>query len=243
MKLVGLLENQRLTIQLLWGEQKIEFFSNVIDKDDSAAYVSPYVHKGSELELNIVQGKGVICNIFTTDPATQHRISWKNVELTTVVRNDKMLYCLKTNGYNHIAKHDDRRTHDRIIVQTKAKVFDGQLNGGMDVIVHDISDIGISFYAPKTFSSKTHKLIISFSDIINEKTFEVSVECAIARTTNRAGNQFVGCRITKENKDYQLYCFMKRLGEKNKNRITKSEDNAVTENAQTEIQKETNEEN
>ena len=229
MKLTELLENQRLTIQLLYGEQKIEFFSNVIEKNESLVYVSPYLHNGSELELNIAQEKGVICNLYTNDPWTKHRISWKNVELTTVTRNDKMVYCLRTNGYNHVAKHDDRRKHDRIVVQAKAKVLDGQSKDGVDVIVHDISDIGISFYAPKTFSSNTHQLTVIYSEMINDKKFDVKVECTIARITKKAGNQFVGCRITKENKNYQLYCFMKRLTAKNKNRVTQSENSGILE--------------
>lgn len=216
MKLIDLLESQRLTIQLLWGEQKIEFFSNVIEKDDSAVYVTPYLHNGSELEINVTMDKGVTCNLFTDNPTTRQRISWKSVELTTVKRNDKTLYCLKTNGYNHIAKHDDRRKHDRLIITTNAQVFDGQSEDGVDIVVYDISDIGVSFYAPNSFSPNGHQLTVAFSDTIGEKEFNVKVECAIARMTNKAGNRFIGCKILKENKDYQLYGFMKRLGEKNK---------------------------
>lgn len=233
MKLLELLENQKLTIQMSWGEQKIEFFSNVIEKDDSAVYVGPYIHNGSDLELNVIQGKGVICNIFTNDPLTKHRISWNNIELTTVNRKNKMMYCLKTNGYNHAAKHAERRKHDRLIVQTKAKVIDKHSNEGVFVIIHDISDIGISFYAPKNFVAKTHKLDVIFSETINDKTFNVNVECTIARVINNAENRFYGCRIIKENKDYQLYCFLKRLNYKNK--ITKPEnaDSSETESAET----------
>lgn len=242
MKLIELLDNQRLTVQLLWGEQKIEFFSNVIEKDDSVVYVSPYFHNGHVLELNVVSGKGVICNLFTNDPSTKHRISWKNIELTTVTRNNETVYCLKTNGFNHIARHADRRMHDRLIVQAKAKVFDGQSSDGVDIIVHDVSDIGISFYAPKTYSPRTRELNIIFSEFIGEEEFDVNVDCTIARTTTKAGNQFIGCRITKENKDYQLYCFMKRLNAKNKNRISKPEDNNSLENTQVEMQPEIREE-
>lgn len=216
MKLVELLNNQRLTIQLLWGEQKIEFFSNVIGREESTVFVTPYVHNGSELQLNVVQEKDVICNVFTNNPSTKQRIAWKNVELTTVTRDDKMMYCLKTNGYNHIATHDDRRKHDRLIVQINAQVFDAQSAEGIDIIIHDISDIGISFYAPKTYSPKENQLTIAFSDIIGTKTFDIRVDCVIARTANKAGNQLVGCRIAKENKNYQLYGFMKHLGDKNK---------------------------
>ena len=224
MKLTELLENQRLTIQLLWGEQKIEFFSYVIEKDDQAVYVSPYIHHGSELELNVTSGKGVICNLYTDNPTTRQRISWKGIELTTVVRKDETLYCLKTNGFNHVAKHDDRRMHDRVIVKVKAKVFDGNTDEGTDIIVHDISDIGISFYAPRSFSPQDHQLTIAFSDSIGEKEFNVKIECMIARMTNRAGNRFIGCKIKKENKDFQLYGFMKRVGDKNRNMIPKSKD-------------------
>lgn len=216
MKLIDLLENQRLTIQLLWGEQKIEFFSNVLGKDDSSVYVSPYLHGGSELELNVTADKGVICNLFTINPSTKQRISWKNVELTTVIRNDKTVYCIRTNTHNHIAKHDDRRKHDRVVISAKARVFEGQTGNGVDIIVHDISDIGISFYAPNSFLPNENQLTITFSDTVGEKQFDVKVECSIARTTNKAGNRFVGCKIVKENKDYLLYGFMKRLEDKNK---------------------------
>lgn len=216
MRLTELLENQRLTIQLLWGEQKIEFFSNVIEKDDSVVYVSPYYHNKSELELSVTPDKDVVCNIFTNNPSTKQRVSWKNVELTTVTRNDKVMYCLKTNGYNHIAKHDDRRKHDRVIVSTKAQIYDGQSDEGINIVVYDISDIGISFYAPNSFLPNEHQLTIAFSDNVGDKFFDVKVECAIARMTNKAGNRFIGCKIVKENKDYKLYGFMKRLEDKNK---------------------------
>lgn len=219
MKLTELFENQRLTIQLLWGEQKIEFFSNVIEHEESAVYVSPYVHNGNELEINVTQDKGVICNLFTIDPSTKHRISWKNVELTTVTRNDKTMYCIKTNGYNHVAKHDDRRKHERIVISAKGQVFCGQQDLGVNIIVHDISDIGISFYAPNSFSPSGHQLTVAFTDVIGEKSFDIKAECSIARTATKAGNRFIGCKILSENKDYQLYGFMKRLGDKGKSAV------------------------
>ncbi len=216
MKLTELPVNQRMTIQLLWGEQKIEFFSNVIEKDDSVVFVSPYFHNGSVLELNVTPDKNVVCNLFTNNPSTKQRVSWKGVELTTVTRNDKTVYCIKTNGYNHVAKHDDRRKHDRVVISARAQVFDGQQDECTDVVVYDISDIGLSFYAPNSFSSSGNQLTVVFSDTIGEKKFDIKVQCAIARMTNKLGNRFVGCRIVNENKDYQLYGFMKRLGDKNK---------------------------
>lgn len=217
MKLSELLIKQRLIIQLLWGEQKIEFSSEVIETDGAVVYVSPYLHNGSELEINVKQGKDVVCNIYTDNPNNKQRISWKNVELTTVIRNAQKVYCLKTSAFNQVASRDDRRLHERIIIQVKAHVFDGNTEEGTEIIVHDISDIGISFYAPANFAPKSQQLVIKFTDTIDEKEFNVKVDCIVSRMNNKAGNLFAGCKIVGEpNRDYQLYGFMKRLKEKNK---------------------------
>lgn len=218
MKLVDLFVKQKVSIELIWGEQKIEFVSSVLENDGTAVYVQPYFHNGSELDLNVTQGKGVICNLFTNDPATRKRISWKNIELTTVNRNDVIMYCLKTYGFNYVAKADDRRQHDRIVVQVQAKAFDVQSKDGVNILVHDISDVGISFYAPLSYEPVSQQVVVTFTDYVDGKEFQMRVDCSIARMVNRAGNMFVGCKIVGENKDYQLYGFMKRLRDKNRNK-------------------------
>ena len=57
-----------------------------------------------------------------------------------------------------------------------------------------------AIYAPKNFSPNDYQLIVAFTHNIGDKSYDVKVECAIARTSNKAGNLFVGCKITKENK-------------------------------------------
>ena len=65
MKLVELLQNQNIIVQLLWGEQKIEFYSGVTGREGEVVYVTPYIHNGSELQLNVTEGRhGVVCNVF-----------------------------------------------------------------------------------------------------------------------------------------------------------------------------------
>lgn len=224
MKLTELLLGQKITLQLLWGEQKIEFFSQVLGCEEASLYVEPYFHNGSELELNVTQDKGVVCNLFTNDPETNKRISWKNIELTTVNRDGVIVYCLRTKGFNNTAMQDDRRLMERIIVQIKGKAFEGKAQEGTDVIVHDISDVGISFYAPATFSPKSSQIIIKFTDSVDDKEFNVRVECVVSRSHAKAGNNFYGCKINGENKDYQLYGFLKRMNSKNKNKAKEVED-------------------
>lgn len=223
MKLTDMFVKHRLQIQLLWGEQKIEFPSEIMDNDGSAIYVRPYYHHGSVLELNVVPDGGVICNLFTDDPATRQRVSWKNVELTTLSRNEETMYRISTKDFNNAARQDDRRQHERMVVQVKGMVTDEESEERVNIIVHDISDIGVSFYAPLSYTPKTAQVIVEFSDYIDDKDFEMKLECAIARIDAKAGNAFVGCKIVKENKDFKLYGFMKRLREKNKNKLKEVE--------------------
>lgn len=211
MKLTEMQLNQNMIVQLVWGEEQIEFFADVVAKDEMAVYVTPYIYNCKELELNVVEGKGVICNIFMDDPNTKQRISWRNIELTTVHRNDRIVYCLRTHEFNSISNVDDRRYDDRIIVELEATVLDDSDGDGIKVIVHDISDVGISFYAKNSFNPETPHLKIAFTDIVHGKEYDVQVECAISRISHEDGHVRVGCRTTKENKEYNLYRFMKYL--------------------------------
>lgn len=214
MKLLELIVNQKIIVQLVWGEQKIEFTSTVVKNDGEDVLVTPYNHNGSPLDINVTAGKGVVCNLFADEPNTKKRISWKNVELTTVMEAGEALYCLRTSGYNDNAKQDERRDHERIIIRVKALAFDGENPDGVDVLVHDISDVGVSFYAPPSFAPKSSQVVIKFLDHIGDKLFDVRADCAIARMTNKGGNILVGCKVVGENKAYKLYGFMKRLDSK-----------------------------
>ena len=214
MKLLELIVNQKIIVQLVWGEQKIEFTSTVVKNDGADVLVTPYNHNGSPLDINVTAGKGVVCNLFADEPNTNKRISWKNVELTTVMEAGETLYCLRTSGYNDNAKQDERRDHERMIIRVKALAFDGESPDGVDVLVHDISDVGVSFYAPPSFSPKSSQVVVKYLDHIGDKLFDVRVDCSITRMTDKNGNVLVGCRVVGENKAYKLYGFLKRLDSK-----------------------------
>lgn len=224
MKLTELYANQRVAIQLMWGEQKIEFFSTIIANDGTASYGTAYIHNGSPLNINVVPGNGISCNLFADDISTGHRVSWKNIELTTVERDGKPAYCFKTFGFNNNANHDDRRLHARTIIQVKGTAYEKNPDEGVDILVHDISDIGISFFAPKGFNPGSHQVTVAFMDRIDDRRFDVKVECTITRSVAKDDQLFVGCKIMGENKDYRLYGFIKRLKAKTKGKGRAIED-------------------
>lgn len=222
MKLVELLSNQRIIVQLVWSEQKIEFFSEILDKDDTSIYVTPYIHMGSELELNVTSDSGVICNIYTDNPVTNQRISWKGVELTTENRKGKIIYCLRTRGYNAVSKVDDRRHNERVEVKIDGYVYDGP-NGETRVKIHDISDTGISFYAPAGFVPKSPQIVVTFTDNIGTKIYDVKVMCEVSRIRKEDNHNFIGCKLFGENKNYLIYELLKRLRSKNRNVTNEAE--------------------
>lgn len=219
MRLTELLLKQKIIVQLMWGEQKIEFFSEVLEKDDSSVYITPYIHSNNVLQLNITVDKGVICNIYTDEPGTNKRISWKAIELTTVDRNNKTVYCLKTRGYNNFANPDDRRLHARVLVDVNAIAHDEQSGAEENIIIRDISDTGISFYAPESFIPKSQQLEISFSDKIDDRIFDVKIDCSISRINKDNDKNIIGCRVLGENKNYLIYQLIKRLKSKNQDNI------------------------
>lgn len=218
MKLPDLLISQSIIIQLVWEENTIEFFSEVVHKDAESVYVTPYLHNGSALNLNIAEGASVVCNIFTNDPTTRQRISWRNVELSTVTKHNEVLYCVKTHGFNNVANPDDRRRNERTVVEAKGQVSDEHEEETVEVTVHDISSDGISFYVPNSYSPKSQQLRITFEDEIDGKTFMIQVECGITRMNTEGKHTIVGCRLSGDNKDFQLYRFVKHLKMKGKHK-------------------------
>ena len=220
--------NQSIMVQLVWGEQRIEFATDVLEQDSNGVIIAPYLHNNAQLELNVTWDKPVVCNIFATNPLNQQRISWKNVELVTMKRGEAIVYHIKSNAYNAMAIHDDRRKNARVIVRVKGQVYDTSGGYYLDVLIHDISDVGISFYAPSSFTPLTPQLIVVFTDVVNDKQFDLKVDCVISRTHKKAGNNFYGCRIVGEKRDYLLYGFLKRLNEKSRARMDVIEDGATT---------------
>lgn len=215
MKLIDLGVKQKIIIQLVLGEQIIEFHAEVVETDSDFVYITPYMHNGSALKLNITEGADVICNVFADNLNTGQRISWRNIELTTVDKDGKTLYCIKTYGFNTLANPDDRRNNERTIIYVDGIVTDVNTGDSENVTVRDISGVGVAFLALKSYSPKSQQVLVSFTDVIDERTFDVKVECVILRMNEQDGRIIVGCRLVGENKDYQLYRFIKALKSKN----------------------------
>lgn len=216
MKLTELLKEQEILLQVLWGEHVIEFQTDVIEKVGDGILVNAIIYNDKPLEFNINVDSKIICNVFTDDPGTNKRISWKNIDVKTQKKGEAVVYHLKTNGFNSVAKLDDRRKEDRMKIQQQAQLYNEKSSSLIDITIYDISDLGISFYAPASYRPESNKFTVLFSDNVGEQFFAMKIECIAARTRDEDGRIFYGCKIVKESKDYLLYGCLKRLEKKKK---------------------------
>ena len=81
----------------------------------------------------------------------------------------------------------------------------------VEVIVHDISDTGISFYTDEPVSFSSDIISVKFADNINGERFSISTTAKIVRNYIEQGKRFYGCLIVDPPMDYQLYVFMHKV--------------------------------
>lgn len=205
MKLADLMVNQKIVVQILWGERKIEFDTEVKGKEEKGVLVGTYQYQGGPLELNIDSSSNIICTIYADDPRTGQRVSWKNVALKTIDSSKGRVYEISTYGYNNMAKTDERRRSNRMIIKKSGKVYDADKDEYTDIIVHDICDIGLSFLAPESFNPSAYQLTVTFEDIVDSKTFNVKADCTVTRVDKKNNLVLYGCKLVGQNKEYLLY--------------------------------------
>lgn len=209
MRLKELVVDQKIIVQINFGEQKMEFYADVLAVNDEGIDTTPYTYNDEVLELNIEAHHGTICNIFADNLSNGKRVSWKNVKIQTVDSENGKIYHISTSTFNRISHEDDSRQHNRLIVRKNAHIYEqGKL---IDIIVHDISDSGISLYAPTSYKPSSSQITIVYADSVGERAFPLKIECQIVRTEKKAGVVFYGCKVVGENKDFLTYGFLKRL--------------------------------
>lgn len=212
MELKEISKEQQLIAQMVWGDKKIEFYTKVIgyEEEGEGVYIEPYRHNHHPLDLNITIGCGVFFHLFTDDPSTRNRISWRSVEVHTVDYLGKKVHLITTSSFNKLSQTDERRTHERIQIHQMGKVTDVDGNE-LSVRVHDVSDNGVSFYAPVSFAPRSPHLVVQFADSVRGEAFELKVNAKIVHSTTKTGAALYGCEIADANREYLLYGCLKRV--------------------------------
>lgn len=214
MKLNELLIDQQVIVQFKFNEELIEFHSNVIEQNMVGIYISPYLHNNMPLELNISMDDSVICNIFADDLSTGQRVSWRNVSLSTVNKDSQMLYFIETSKFKEASNNDERRKKERMLVRKRAQIYDANSGTYKTIVINDVSENGISFFTNVNFTPSSYQLDIIFEDNVEDKIFNLNINCSITRSEKQQGHMLYGCTIKGENRDFLIYLLLKKISYK-----------------------------
>lgn len=211
MELTDLQGADNIIIQIHWSDKKIEFKTEACGRMEKGIYVNPYLNNGRPVELNIKSHSDIQCDVIANDPNTRKRVIWKNVELLTVNVNEITVYSLTTSNFNRLGKDNERRNAERISVRKEGEVWDEINSRNVQIMVYDISDNGLSFYAPHSFIPIGGNQRIYFKDRVKEQVFDIEIVCKIVRAEQKGGLMFFGCMIMEDNKEYLMYYCLKKL--------------------------------
>lgn len=215
MELTDLLGADNIIIQIHWGDKKIEFKTEAWGRAEKGIYVMPYLNNGLPVELNIKSHSDIQCDVFGNDPNTHKWVIWKNVELLTIEVNGVTVYSLATSNFNRLGKDNERRNAERISVRRDGELWDEIDSRNVQIMVYDISDNGLSFYAPYNFIPIGGNQRICFKDRVKNQEFDIEIVCKIVRAEQKGGMMFFGCKIMEENKAYLMYYCLKKLMKNN----------------------------
>lgn len=211
MELKELQFGQLLIIQIIWGEMELEFHTEPVAYEGNGVIVKPYEHDGHPVEFNIEAKGEIYADLFADNPVTGERVSWKNVKIETLERDGKIVYLVNTASYNRYAQTDERREHERLMVGQPGQIVNGIGEKPKEILIHDMSDNGMSFYANDDFKPTSNRVYISFQDSVSKSSFRLKTECQIVYSKREEDRTFYGCEILNVNHDFLLYGCLKRL--------------------------------
>lgn len=209
MRLHELENNVELTVQMLWEKNSLEFQSALVKKDELGIYIKPYLREDRAIRFNILLTDKMQCNLYAPSRAGG-RVMWHDVELKSVDEPEGVLYRISTQDFNQYSRPGDRRFHERRSSAVTAKVWDMTLVT-TEVVLHDISDTGLSFYVDSPIQFGSDIINIAFADTVCGEDFRIKTTAKIVRNYSERGKTFYGCLMIDAPRDYQLYVFMYRM--------------------------------
>lgn len=209
MRLVDIFEHTDVVVQMAWEKNKLEFPSKVVMRDENGIYITPYFRENRPVPLHITMRDEVVCSVFADDPITGSRIAWKNLDLETRDVGHRKLYYVNTSGFNSDSFEAERRVHERTLEEKRG--FLTIDNKQLPVVVHDISDNGLSFYiSQETTVPLAGHFFIHFNDSVRQEYFELKIKCKVVRSREQDGNLIYGCKVLEPSRDYLLYVYLHR---------------------------------
>lgn len=203
-------ENQKIEIEIMWGDKVFTIPSTVVGKQNTNVLLKPYSMNGTEIRVH-ENARDFMFNIYTIDPKTHFRVGWNDVELRSTEYKGVHYYICSTKNYLLYANDSERRNQIRTRINLTGTATEIENKKSHVVHIHDISATGIAFLASKDHEFEKIHLRIEFSEVINEEDYSFSIRAQIVRTdTMEDGRVLYGCKFLETPQDLLMYVFLKR---------------------------------
>lgn len=214
--LLSRLENGSIVnLELVTEDSKYELISRVSGASKNALLVEIL---SSERQLASLKKSDYIHAVYNlyADDTDGKRIGWHNVDVRSINYKQHSYRGIFTKSFNQNSSLTDRRTSERIKLVNmfgQVRSNDGSLH---EVTLYDISNTGIAFLCEDDeFLNK--RIMVHLEDEINNKYYNLNVNCTCIRTGKADGKTLFGCSIAEADMAYLNYIFAKKLSFKKAN--------------------------
>lgn len=196
MTLQELKKGQSILVQVSWGHNITDISCMVIGINDFGEGILVHPDKHPTVLFNLNKGRGMICDVYMTNPDEGERLEWANVFFHICEYNNNIYYVIKTKEDEAKAKPSDRRGSKRYVVDHSGLLLEGG-NEDIPVLIHDISDGGISFYGQKNLQIYQRDVRVKLDDKLLGEEYNLDLICNCVRVVDAEVGLLFGCKIEK----------------------------------------------
>lgn len=211
MTIQDLRPGQPVALEVVWGEQTYEVQTTVMGSNDIGLLIKPVEYKGVILDFEAGHFKDMNFSIHCIEEKTGQRRVWRNVHIKVITYYAKSYYAVSVMSFGKNAQSSERRKNTRMKIDANGAIVTGGDKEDVPVIVHDLSDVGISFFVDNDYEIPSGVLKVKFKDTARKNEFDLRVDCSVVRHFHKDGRKFYGCKIVETNKNMLTYICLKRM--------------------------------
>lgn len=222
MELTDLEEGDSVVLEIRWGEHPYEIGTTVVGTRDGALLVLPFKYKGTVLDLGSVHFRNMFFNLYGMDKKEDTRLVWRNVQIEAKKHKNEILYAVRAASSRKFPAVSDRRQNKRMLLDIRAKVISSEDGKGIPVVLHDVSDSGLSFYAKKGLQFTQKVIRLEFEDTVHGHAFHLAIDSRFVRRLEKDGQDLIGCQILKSDRNFLSYVCLKKMQTAAENKFSKA---------------------
>lgn len=214
MLLTDLKAGSAISFEITIGDSHYEFPSSIIYVYPDSILIPPFIRNGNVVNLGDKRFGNMTFTIYYADTGHSRRLAFKGVSVETVEHsvgnNTDFYYKIKSSGFAALAKISERRNTKRMMLDLEGSITLEDSERNINVMIHDISNSGVSFFCSQKLDSLSNSLYIFIRDTINSHDFDIRIKCKIIRYIGNDNIYLYGCSITETSREYQSYVCLKQ---------------------------------